>query len=145
MAYTGKLPIDEGVTIKASFLNPEIGKVAMVKSQPGVYFDEHGQEVSEAIARLAGFDVVRLARIKYLAEQQAAFHADMMNEYAKAAGLKHETLASRGGFSVVQLANGRADVVDVDGSKINATGLTEAEAFKLFNMLAQGTEDSGDE
>lgn len=142
--YQGPIDLDRGVMFKKSWLAPEIGMVGMYKDDPGKYFSDNGAEVSEAIAKLAGFDVDKFARVRFLRERQAEFEREIADELRKAAGTSQVVLATHGGFSVVQLANGRADVVDVDGKRINAKPLTEAEATRLFEMLA-ATEGGGNE
>lgn len=140
--YAGPLDLDRGVTMKQSWLNPEVGTIGMYKDDPGKYFDANGNEVSEAIARLAGFDTEALARIRFLNQKRSEFEQEMMAEYRKAAGKAQTVLASNGSFSVVQGSNGRADVVDISGQKINPNALTEAEAMRLLSMLQPATEAS---
>lgn len=134
--YYGKLDLDRGVSMKMSRLNPEVGVVAMYKDDPGKYFDQNGGEVSEAIARLAGFDTETNARIRFLAEKKAEFEREMEAEYKKTIGRGQTVIETRGGFSVVELSNGRHNVIDLDGQAINPTPLTAQEATRLLNMLA---------
>lgn len=136
MAYHGPLDLDRGVTMRFSRLNPEVGVIAMIKDDPGKYYDQNGNEVSEGIARLAGFDTETNARIRFLAEKRAEFDREMAAEYAKASGKGLTVIETRGGFSLVELSNGRHNVVDLDGQSINPQPLTVQEATRLLNMLA---------
>lgn len=138
MAYTGNIDIDRGVTGRSSYLNPELGTVYMYKDDPGIYFNTHGQGVSETVARLAGYDVEALARVRERKEKLAEFEADMERELRMATAKAPVILAKRGGFQIVGRAAGRADVQDMDGVTINAMSLTEEEARTLFNKLAPG-------
>jgi hypothetical protein len=141
MAYTGPHDIDEGFTIRGSFACPEVGKIYMRKDDPGVYYNEVGAEVSEQVARAVGYPVEKHARERFIAQQRAEWERLAQEELARFDG-KEEVLAAKGGFKVVSKPNGRADVQDLDGVTINPRPLTETEAFKLFNMLADPTTEA---
>ena len=52
--YPRCIDINLGCSIRE---HPEAGKLAMYKDTPGVYLNMFGQEVSEKVAREAGFEV----------------------------------------------------------------------------------------
>lgn len=134
--YTGNLDLDRGMTAKGSFLNKEVGMIFMYKDAPGKYFKADGYEVSETIARLAGFDVEQHAKERFLLEQKEAFNAEMMEQLRLAANKAPVVLVERGSFKVVEKPHGRADVTDTDGVLINAMPLTIEEAMLLLDKIA---------
>ncbi|AUX77826.1 hypothetical protein [Sinorhizobium fredii] len=130
------IDLDRGVTGKKSWMHPEIGIVYAYKDDPGVYFNEHGTEVSEQVARLAGHDVEANARIRYLRQKRKEFDKELEAEMARVTKQGGDLLVSRGGFSVMTLAHGRCAVTDLDGQWITPNPLTREEAFKLLDKLS---------
>lgn len=141
------LDADRGYTMRASFLQPD-KRVFMYKDTPGVYFDVHGAQVSEAEAHDAGFPTEQLARLKHISEARVAAEAEWKKAYAEVLGQPKNVVASRGGFSVVELANDNFDIEDIDGTRLNRNPMTFAEAERLFGLLAplpQDVEGQSDE
>ncbi len=71
---------------QAGQLEQVIGEVLMRKDRPGVFYDAHGNQVSEELARQAGFPVERLKREgekqRRLAEARAKIEAEFAEQQA---------------------------------------------------------------
>lgn len=134
-------PNDLGMSWKGSRLAPEVGLIGMLKGDPGHWYDGQGNPVSEAVARLVGWDVEHWSRIRFLAEKRAAFEAELQEEMRKATCREAVIVEERGGFAVHELGSGRHNVVDIDGSAINVRPLTLHEALQLLNKLSPVIEE----
>ncbi|WP_085025352.1 hypothetical protein [Ensifer aridi] len=129
-------PANLGMSWKGSNLAPEVGRVGMLKSEPGFYYDQQGNQVSEAVARLVGFDVEANARIRFLKERKAQFDRELEEELRRTTQREAVVVAERGGYAVVEIGAGYFNTVDLDGKPINARPVTHEAAMRLFGMLA---------
>lgn len=125
------IDLDRGVVMR----NHRQGfKVCMYVDQPGYYYTINGQEVSEDVAKGAGFDVAKLAverqRRAKLAEAQRQIDAEFG---ALAEGMVvHEA----GGYKVVHLSDGGFGIEDPDGNMLTDNSLPREQAVTLADQLA---------
>lgn len=125
------LDLDKGVFLR--FTHDGIG-VAMYAEQPGVFYNEHGHEVSSEIAKSAGFDtpvLLKERRKRELMAQAADAAAKQFDEGPKAS----EVVKEKSGFQVLHIGMGNHNVLDPDGNVLNKTFLTREAAIGVLNSL----------
>lgn len=152
MPLHGAIDIDRGVSMRQvvkfesqhKFLpDPAYGGlvVYMYKDDPGKYFDAHGRAVADAIAKIAGFDIERHAKMRRRNETMAEF-ARALDEELRTESGDEVILASKGGWKVVALPMERAKIVDEDtGALVTAVPMTRDDALLLLDKLAGVKED----
>lgn len=128
----GNIDYDRGVTMRS---HPTGVTVYMYIDEPGTFRNAFGVEVSDDLAREAGFDVEKLGKQKLRRERVAkameAIDADLAE-----AGAEKRTVASRAGFHLVDIGLGRFNVEDPEGNILNPTPLTEAQGRPLLDKIA---------
>lgn len=143
-----KIDVDRGVVLQqivafdktntSKFTpDPKYGgmSVYMYVDEPGIYYDVHGNKLPEAMAKMAGFDVQKHAKLKKRREALADFDKQMAAQLDME-GDEVEIIKEQGDWQVIALAAGRAKVVDKDtGLPVTATPLPRADALALLTML----------
>jgi hypothetical protein len=111
--------------------------VYMYNDDPGVFLNERGAIVSDAIASQAGFDVASLAKARRrklaLSKAQAGIDAEYATEE------NSNIIEERGEYRLVEVAQGHFQIhfVEEDGKGSPLSGiLTRQAAAKLFLDLA---------
>ena len=131
----GKIDVNRGAMYRRSEAVGNIG-IWMYIDTPGVYYDDHENEVSEEIARTAGYDVERFRkdriRRERLAAASSAIEAEL--EIAGSAG-EEEVLAEDAGYKVIGLPLDNAHLVDIDGNRLTPNPVSRPVAMKLFESL----------
>lgn len=122
-----------GVFIKTEALSGI--DVFMYVDTPGVYLNAYGTEVSEELAKQAGFDVEKYGKEKLKRERMAAAMTAIEQELQLADEQEHKVVAEKGGFKVKDLGLGRAIVEDPDGNKLVPTPIPVEQAKLLLKKL----------
>lgn len=124
---------DRGVKIRQ---DAQTGmEIFMYKDEPGIYYDSHGRRVKESLARQAGFDVDRYARMRRHQQKLADFHNALDDVEKLDLGLaKRAILRESNGYRLVGLPLGRAVVEDMDGNQLCKPSSKEM-MEKLFRQL----------
>lgn len=108
-----KIDYDRGVRIRTI---PDLGMdVFMYKDTPGVYLNAYGTEVSLDLARLAGFDVDRLGKLRTRNERVALMARQIDAELA-VAEQSREVVEELDGFKIIDIGAGRYLIEDPDGN-----------------------------
>lgn len=112
-------------------------QVYMYFDTPGIYFNVHGKEVALDVARAAGFDVDRYAKMKLKREKMREFEQTIEAQLAMEdeSGEGPAVLAERGGFKVIDAKLGNVWVVDADGEKMNDRPISEKAGLLLLDQL----------
>jgi hypothetical protein len=136
MSLTGwAIGWNEGLQIRE---HPNGFRVAERKKEKGKWFNQLGREVSEQIAKEAGFDVEasRKERLKRerLADAMQAIEQDLAVEPTG-----EEVIGEKGGFKAVHIGLGRHVVRDSDGNQLTPTPLTREQAELLLAKLTERT------
>lgn len=152
MPLHGAIDIDRGVSMRQvvkfesqhKFMpDPKYGGlvVYMYKTEPGKYYDPHGRPVADAIAKLAGFDVERHARMRRRNDAMAEYERALNEELQTEAG-DEVIIAAKGGWKVVALPLERAKIVDEEtGALVTAVPMSRKDALVLLDNLAGVKED----
>lgn len=153
MAYAA-IDVDRGVSmrqiVKFDLKNPRKFEpdisyggmfVYMYKDQPGVYYDTHGKELPEHMAKLAGFDVNKMAKARAKREAIKAFEdrlsAELAAEFDDVVVLKEA-----GDWQVIAMPMDRAKIVDKEtGQAVTAVPMPRADAMVLLDNLVGTAED----
>ena len=115
--------------------------VYMYVNDPGRYLNAHGTEVSESLAKAAGYDVTTLAKKRLMKQKMAAAMKAIQAEVELAdhdQGPEKQVKAEKDGFKVVDLGVGRFQVEDPDGGVLNSVPLPEPQAMILLQQLTGG-------
>ncbi len=111
-----------------------IMEVFMYRARPGVYYNAHGKEVHEALAKLAGFDIERHARTRQHQLRSAAASAVIAQEEGINDGVRrHIVVEEQAGFKLVDIGLGRFWVEDEHGPLNQGTHLTKDMARIVFD------------
>lgn len=111
-------------------------KVYMYLDNPGHYLNLYGNEVPEALAEKAGFDVSLFAKQRFKREKMTEFESAMEKELALAeAEAKPVVLEERGGYVLIKKGL-RAEVRDAEGNSMAEKPLPLEEAKLLMEILA---------
>jgi len=111
--------------------------IYMYNDDPGVFLNERGAVVSEAIAAQAGYDVASLAKVRRRKLAIAKAQAGVDAEYATEEN--SNIISERGEYRLVEVAAGHFQIhfVEEDGKGSPLSGvLTHKAAEKLFLDLA---------
>lgn len=127
------IDFDRGVKIRQ---DDKTGiQIYMYKDEPGVYYDRHGRRVPETLAKQAGFDVARFARLRQHKQKVKDFF-DAIEDLEKVdLGLAQQAVArEKAGFKLVFLPLNRAVVLGPDGQQMCKPSSREL-MEQLFNQL----------
>lgn len=118
--------------------------ILMKHTLPGVFFDEHGNEVGPAIAKQAGFDTKALGLERKKREAIAKVTAEMEAEYARTATV-WAVCAEKNGYKLVSIGLGRFNIYGPgdDKNPLNTKGpFTDKKlAERTFEGLTATIED----
>lgn len=137
-----KIDYDLGVKIRTM---SQMGMdIFMYKQKPGYYYNAHGHEVSEAFAKMAGYDVDRhkLERRRQEAIGAAARAYDSEQEKLTQANIR-EVVKEKNGYKVVNIGHGRHLVEDPDGNVLTqGVTLTADMALGILEhmLVSEGVE-----
>lgn len=115
--------------------------IHMYVKTPGVYLDDHGNEVPEELAEEVGFDVKKYKKARLKAEALTEFHKEMEEKLAYL-GEEDDIMAQEAGYKVVAVSEDAANVVDENNNVLNTNVLPKAAAMLLFNKLTAGKKQS---
>lgn len=133
-------PISPDVGVTKRVISPQAKQYAgmavlMVKTQPGVYYDDQGNIVRPDVARLAGFDVETLGLRRKVADRQR--HAAAEIERQAILEQQRMEIENNPPFKSLNRGNGKYDVVNLDGASINEEILTKQQAHTMASKLNQ--------
>ena len=137
------IDIDRGVSIREH--KGTDSKVFMFKEKPGVYLNAHGDEVSETVAREAGFPVEQFRRERLRAEKLADAAALVEAEMASPTAPEASVVNERGGFKMLDMGFGRYLIETTEGDRVTPKAVGLAVAASLFAKLAPAPVTSGTE
>ncbi len=129
------IDLNRGVTIR---MDPGSGaRVFMYKDTPGVFLNEHGDEVETALAKRCGFQIKELIKQRMkreaLAKASAAIDAEFESEKTDQNSKVVKETAD--GYKIKKFAFGRCWVYGPDGDKMHDKPLTKGEAVHLLKVL----------
>lgn len=108
--------------------------IYMYVNQPGVYLNAHGNEVTEDLARQAGFEVDKHLKQRKLraalSEAEREIRARM-----DAAQDEKKVVVSRRGYTLVDIGLDQFRVYDPDGDLLTKEALSKAQAQIVFDKL----------
>jgi hypothetical protein len=129
-----KVDYDRGVIIN---VHPGTGMdVFMYVDAPGKYITAHSNEVSETIAREAGYDVEKLSKERTRLERKLAAAKLIDAELADDKDIEQVVVRERDGWKLVSFGVGRHNVVDPDGNVLNRSPLSLEMGEKIFVSFA---------
>ena len=133
-----KIDLDRGVTIKRDRATGVY--INMYRDEPGVFFDQHGNKVAPAMAASAGFDTGALLKLR---ERQTKVEDFMrkLDETMAVEPKQEVVLAAKGGYKVVELPLGNANVLDTEGNKLNPIPISQAVAMEMLGKLTDSKDD----
>lgn len=126
-----KIDLNRGVIEKRSLGLPM--SIFMYRDLPGVYYNVHGDEVSEEVAAKAGFDVEQLRKQKAVAADRATLEAQMA---ALTAEDTRVIVEERGPYELVQVGSAGFEITRGGERLLPLT--TEAVARDLLDSLVGG-------
>lgn len=117
--------------------------VYMYKDEPGEYYDVHGNKLPEGVAKLAGFETGKYAKLKAKRRAMQQFEEKLRKELELESSEEEVILAEAGDWKVVQLPMGRAKVIDkTTGALVTAVPMGEGEAMVFLQMLTDSEAES---
>lgn len=113
-------------------------KIFMYFDTPGIYYNVHGKEIPEAVARAAGFETERYAKQRLKREKMKEFERTIEAQLAMEAedDAPPAILAERGEFKVIDAKLGNVWVIDASGDKMNERPITQEAGMLLLTVLA---------
>lgn len=126
------LNLDRGCLIR---FTPEGIAVAMYYDQPGVWYNEHGSEVTSVLAKSAGYDTVILLKERTKRERMAQAAQAVAAQFEGEEPATEEVVKEKNGFKLVHIGLDRHNIVDPDGNILNKNHLTRAEGVKVLAAL----------
>jgi hypothetical protein len=133
MSKTLLIDLNRGVEIRKHRTSGM--QIFMYRDTPGVYLNAFAKEVSENLAKEAGFPVQEYAR-KRTAKARMAKAMSAIEAELAVAEEDRPVLAERGGYKVVGLGLGRAQITDEDGNALTDEPVAQDYALKLLTELA---------
>ncbi len=107
----------------------------MYIDNPGVYINAFGNDVPEALAAGAGFDVERLGKLRVRHERMAMAKEAIEAELGMAEAERNVKL-ERAGFKLLDLGLERYHIEDPDGNLLTPMPVPESIAMTLLNQLS---------
>lgn len=119
-------------------------RVVMYKDDPGVYYDERGEEIADTFAKQAGFDVEDLGRQRRKKQRLAHYQAQVEEEFATDQEDTERLLSTNAaGLEVKHVGGGKYAILDGEGDRLTKKPLTKDEAQQLIEDMQNGGEDDG--
>ncbi len=129
----GNIDYDRGVIINTH--RPSGMDVFMYVDDPGHFLNAHSAQVSDDIAREAGYDVEQLAKERLKKERKAQAMQMIDAELADDKDVTEETIVEKDGYKVVSTGLGRNHVIDPDGNRLTSFPLALEAAKKLLDGM----------
>ena len=126
------IQVDEGYSISEL---ADGARVFMHKKHPGIYLNVHGHEVSEAVARQAGFDVERYRREALKRDKMAEASAIIEAELTQQVTPEATVIEERGGYKLVDVGYSRF-VITLDEEPVTPKAVTLSLAKSIMAKLA---------
>lgn len=150
-----QIDVDRGVTIRQIVKFDKVNQakfepdmkyggltVYMYKDDPGTYYDVHGNKVPDGIAKMAGYPVDKLSKLRRKKEAMAIFEREMAKQLNMEEDEEVVILAEAGDWQVIRVSNGRAKIIDKEtGDLITRTLLPEKDALSLLKELTDTDAD----
>ncbi len=130
-----EIDLNRGVTIK---MDPASGaRVYMYKDMPGMFLNEHGHEVEDALAARCGFQIKELKKKRLKREALATATAEIEAEFESEKAEQNFKVVKQteDGYKIKQYAFGRCWVHGPDEDKMHDKPLTKGEAVHLLKVL----------
>lgn len=133
-----KINVDRGVLI---CIHPASGmNVYMYKDDPGVYLNAFGSEISEQIAKEAGYDVARWGKEHIKKARMATAMKAIEKELVLAEDEPtQKVVEEKAGFKLISIGLGRHQVLDPDDNMLTPTAMPKEQAQLLFEALVPKT------
>lgn len=125
-----KIDVNRGVLMTK---HPAGFAVYMYKQDPGTYYDAHGNEVPDQVAKAAGFDVPKYKRTHDLFTQRKLVEAKIAEQMG---AVLHEVMKERAGFKLVHIGNDVYHVENPNGDRVTPVAVPEVVAIALMEELA---------
>lgn len=132
---TSKIDLDRGVVVSRMPLDKGGMYIYMYQDDPGVYLNEHGHPVSEALAKEVGFDIGRWQRMHLKNERMAEAKKKIEAELELISDEIDNTIMEKNGFLIIGLPGDRAVVKDPDGNVLTAQPVSIPAAEALLEGL----------
>jgi hypothetical protein len=134
------LDADKGLSIRRHEGTDQ--QLFMYKTEPGLYLNAFGNEVSEKIAREAGFDVEKFSRQRLRSERLADAAAIVDAEMAQADNKEAVKIAEHGGFAIMDVGFNRFVLETSEGDRVTPRAVTLAVAQSLLSKLSGSGPDA---
>lgn len=131
-----------GCTIR---FHPDGFRVFMYKGEPGRWYDERGETVTEKVAQRAGFDVETLQRERAKREKLEQYRQRVEQEFAsQEQDVARLLSAQTEGLEVKHIGAGKYAVHDAEGVRLTQRALSKREAEELISDMQQGGQQDGE-
>lgn len=131
-----------GCTIR---FHPNGFRVFMYKDEPGKWFDERGEEVTDKVAQRAGFDVETLRRERAKREKLEQYRQRVEQEFeSKEQDVARLLSARTEGLEVKHIGAGKYAIHDAEGVRLTQRALTKREAEELISDMQQEGANHGE-
>jgi len=127
------LDSDKGLSIRRHAGTDQ--QLFMYKTEPGIYLNAFGIEVSEKIAREAGFDVEKFRRARLRADKLSEAAAIVDAELAQADKIEAVKIAEQGGFALIDVGYNRFIIETTEGDRVTPKAMTRHAATAIFAKL----------
>lgn len=108
--------------------------VYMYKDDPGVFLNQHGGPVDEALAEAAGFDVERFTKERTRKDRLAEAERLINEELGLSKGRK--VVETRAGYSLVDVGAAGFVIEDPDGLVLTPAPVSDEVAKSVFTQMA---------
>lgn len=136
------LDLDRGVTKRK---HPNGFVVAMYKDAPGHFLDTHGRELTEDLAKQAGFDVDNLITERRKQEKMQEARAQIEREFESQSEEIERLLDARTEkYEVRHVGGGRYGIYDDEGNRLTQKPMTRDEAENFVDRLDLPTGSGND-
>ncbi len=138
------IDLNRGVSIK---MDPNSGaRVFMYKDTPGVFLNEHGDEVDVSLANRCGYQIKELSKLRLKREALAKASAEIEAEFEgeKAEQNFKVITETKDGYKIKQFAFGRCWVFGPEEDKMHDKPLTKGEAVHLLKVLRASPKPDAD-
>lgn len=127
-----KIDVNRGVSIRR---HKESGMyVYMYKDEPGIYYNAFEVEISDNLARQAGFNVDEYAKKKLMREAMAKAQVEIARELEFALETK-KVVEERNGYKIVDIGSERYFVESPEGQNLNPVPVPRAVAVSILDSM----------
>lgn len=132
---TSKIDLDRGVMASRMPLDKGGMYIYMYMDAPGIYLNEHGNKVSESLAKEVGFDINKWHRVQLKNERLAVAKQRIEAELELISDEIDNTLMEKDGFVIIGLPGDKAVVKDPDGNVLTSQPVSIPAAEALLEGL----------